>query len=188
MGSHLWALSSPTFISLPATSLGRANLQLFTFTPWLSSPASVPAQPSHACGHQREAFGALRKSGMATVRFCSPQKSGIRELESRWECENSTMGLFCAPGQPHLPLQNLRASFALQSCPTAHPAPTSHKPFPETPMPAWHLSHSLPSFQEHKTPGRVGWGCWDSGDAAPSRSTCRAPGLLLHPAPSSLCS
>lgn len=75
MGSHLWALSSPTFISLPATSLRRTNLRALalaggeTFAPCGSprlptatpSPPRPPRRPP-ATLRQRRAFAATWKS------------------------------------------------------------------------------------------------------------------------------
>lgn len=192
MGSHLWALSSPTFISLPATSLGRANLRHFTFTPWLSSPASVSAQPSHApgIGSSEEPLLLYRnQAGMATASFSSSQKTGdpwissLREQESTWECEDSNMGSpensSCAPGEPHQPLQNLSPSeHPLLSGvqPSSRRSCGDHQAFPETPMPAWHLSRPLPSFEEYKTPPRAGVGLAGGGQAGVG-----TVGLLLHP-------
>lgn len=55
MGSHLWALSSPSFISLPATSLGRTNLWALVpaggLTCTLRSAPRCRHHPGHARGH-----------------------------------------------------------------------------------------------------------------------------------------
>lgn len=194
MGSHLWALSSPTFISLPATSLGRANLWCFTFTP--GSPHLPWCQPSHAAGTGSSEELLLlygNQAGMATERFSSPQKFGIlgsahsRELESTRECEDSNMGspgivpVLLASSTSLSKICHPRSIPCCPELPQVQPTPHrrshgDHQVFPETPTPAWHLSHPLPSFEEYKTPPRAGVGLAGGGQAGVGTA-----GLLLHP-------
>lgn len=212
MGSHLWALSSPTFISLPATSLGRANLWHFTFT--LSSPHLPWCQPSPATLVGTRDFAAPRKPGrdghkevLLPKKTGNPRISSLKELESTWKCEHSNLGLFLcswrAPPASPKPF-TLGASFALRSCPKCGQPHSRSRARPTQGIPRDTNARLAPLPFPAKLPGiqnpsqsRCGTGwtwpgrCWDSGAGVPSWSTCRAPGLLLHPAPSrlpSLCS
>lgn len=139
MGSHLWALSSPTFILLPATSLGRTNLQVLalagrqTFTPSSSPrlPATMPSPPwprsrAPASAGQRRAFAAPQKSSKNDhSEVFLPQKLVhlTRRAGSAPGSASSTDGR--SPRDGAVPVSGTRALLLLGSW-RAHPPSPKH--------------------------------------------------------------
>lgn len=118
----------------------------------------MPAQPSHARGYQGLAGSREplllhgNQAGMATERFSSRQKLGIlRSAHSKsWRAPGSVRtpiwDCSCAPGEPHLPLQNLSPSEHPLLCGSA-PAVANPTADPTQECPT-HTGHS----QRHQCP------------------------------------
>lgn len=109
MGSHLWALSSPTFISLPATSLGRIKLQVHRPSPCSNPhlPAPVPSLP------WPRSFAASQKSRKNDHGKALPLKSWVISLGEPGITSTTNGG---SPWGPSYTSQWDTALFLLEVC------------------------------------------------------------------------
>jgi len=169
MGSHLWALSSPTFISLPATSLGRSKLRAALASsrplppaasrhPPGPAPAAKPPAPRH--GDRRAAASVPRQAEIKRQqprRGFSPRKGGSPHSKCReitWQREHQPTGkaagtVLCRQDMALLPLGSRRAHPPLRN--TEHPSLAGAHTHP-WPSPR-EIRHLVPAPAKHPARG-----------------------------------
>lgn len=199
MGSHLWALSSPSFISLPETSLGRTNLWALVPAGGLTCTLRSAPRCRHHPGHTRgrsDRQAAESSCRYAEVKretprrgFFPPQKVG-HSIRRAWRSAREVSGTArcwsAGRGDTSRQRISLGASLALRS---SHPRSSEDTPAASnsqcppqrgvprgdtgTPEPA-----AVPVHAELRGQSRRGL----AGRAGPVPGTRRALGPLLHPA------